>query len=189
MLAILGLLALLLLSNVTSFQFASSNAQLKRAIKGAATAVVAASLLSGSTPFPSFAEVVPELSAAEVIEADVTPKILVLKDILFVLRLYPNLSDQQDYAQLRSSLRSSPLIDLRKTCRKLKPLLAPAAKQIEFQAKYDVMIDSVNYLDVVLLRRTQGENVPKKDAKDTELLAAIEKAANSFEDMLAVAIK
>ena len=191
-LIVVSLLALLV-SNVRSFQFNhnnnnnNNNAFLKRAIKNAATAAVTASLLTGLSPFPSLAETVqiPELSAAEVIQADIGPKVLLLKDILFVLKLFPTFSDQQDYAQLRSSLRSSPLIDLRKTCKKLKPLLSPAARQDAFQAKFDAMLESLEALDVKALRRTQGENVPKKGEKDAELLAAIELLIKNFEGMLA----
>ena len=45
-------------------------------------------------------------------------------------------------------LRQQPAMDLRKTCKILKPFL-PSEKQTKFQESYAVMIDAVNDMDVV----------------------------------------
>jgi hypothetical protein len=45
-------------------------------------------------------------------------------------------------------LRQQPAMDLRKTCKVLKPFL-PSDKQEQFQTSYQIMIDAVNEMDVV----------------------------------------
>lgn len=44
------------------------------------------------------------LTAADVLKSDINPKIDELKDILFVLKLYPTFSEKHDYISIRQSL-------------------------------------------------------------------------------------
>jgi hypothetical protein len=45
--------------------------------------------------------------------------------------------------------RSMPAMDLRKTCKLLKPFLVGNDKKVEFEKTYTIMIDAVNDIDVV----------------------------------------
>lgn len=49
---------------------------------------------------------------------------------------------------MTQGLRQQPAMDLRKTCKVLKPFL-PSTVQDKFQETYSVMIDAVNDMDVV----------------------------------------
>ena len=49
---------------------------------------------------------------------------------------------------LSTGLRQQPALDLRKTCKILRPFL-PTEKQQEFEGLYSIMIDAVNDMDVV----------------------------------------
>jgi hypothetical protein len=44
-----------------------------------------------------------------------------------------------------------PAMDLRKTCKLLKPFLIGEDKKVEFEKTYTIMIDAVNDIDVVHL--------------------------------------
>jgi hypothetical protein len=44
-----------------------------------------------------------------------------------------------------------PAMDLRKTCKLLKPFLIGEVKKVEFEKTYTIMIDAVNDIDVVHL--------------------------------------
>ena len=92
----------------------------------------------------------PPLTAADVLKSDIAPKVDLLKDILFVFRLYPSYVDNGDYDSLRQSFRSEPTMELRKTCKKLQKYL-PSNQVSGFAKAYDEMIDSINDLDAVRL--------------------------------------
>ena len=59
------------------------------------------------TPAPSETvsqSVSKQLTAAELLKSDIDPKVDALKDILFVLKLYPDYADKRDYISIRQSL-------------------------------------------------------------------------------------
>lgn len=89
-----------------------------------------------------------KLSAADVLKSDIDPKVDSLKDILFIIKLYPSYVESLDYASIRQSLRQDPVVELRKTCKKLSKYL-PAAQITSFNKNYNDMIDKINELDVV----------------------------------------
>ena len=49
-------------------------------------------------------ESVPQLTAAQLLKTDIDPKVDVLKDILFVFKLYPTYVEKKDYVSIRQSL-------------------------------------------------------------------------------------
>lgn len=98
----------------------------------------------------------PRLTAKEILAGDVAVQKQALQEILFTLRLYGPLLEKKEYAAVRSQLRQEPAKSLRKTCRALRKYL-DAASQTSFDVKYEALIDSIARLDVLLLRRTQGE--------------------------------
>ena len=49
-------------------------------------------------------ESVPQLTAAQLLKTDIDPKVDVLKDILFVFKLYPTYAEKKDYVSIRQSL-------------------------------------------------------------------------------------
>lgn len=53
------------------------------------------------------------------------------------------------YLCLYTGFRSMPAMDLRKTCKLLKPFLVGEGKKVEFEKTYTIMIDAVNDIDVV----------------------------------------
>jgi hypothetical protein len=53
------------------------------------------------------------------------------------------------YTNLYIGFRSMPAMDLRKTCKLLKPFLVGDDKKVEFEKTYTIMIDAVNDIDVV----------------------------------------
>ena len=89
-----------------------------------------------------------KLSAADVLKSDIDPKVDSLKDILFIIKLYPSYVESSDYVSIRQSLRQDPVVELRKTCRKLTKYL-PATQITSFNKNYNDMIDKINELDVV----------------------------------------
>jgi len=137
----------------------------------------------------------PMLSASDLIKQDTAPNVLLLKDILFTIKLYPTFLEKQDpspYAAIRNQLRTSPGVELRKTAKNLKKYLTSPQQVAEFEQKYDALIDKVNELDVICLKRLQGENVPqvsKRDgsvAKDVEMEQLISSTVLDFEQLLKV---
>lgn len=127
------------------------------------------------------------LTASEVLNADVQPKIDLLKEVMFTIKLFPTIVEQGDYSQIRRSFRSAPTIELRKTCRKLIPFLE-IDKRKSFENAYQAMIEELDYLDVVCLRREQNEGLPDKGKKDTVILDQITKLTNKFEAMLSIVL-
>merc|ERR1712091_203882 len=96
---------------------------LRRAAVSAAIAT--ASILPVHPPFVKAetevaAPEIVKLSASDLRKVDIEPKLDVLKDVLFILRLLPTYVSSQDYTSLRQSLREGPSIELRKTCKKLE---------------------------------------------------------------------
>lgn len=89
-----------------------------------------------------------KLTAADVLKSDLEPKIDALKDIFFVIKLYPSYLDSKDYQSIRQSLRQEPLIETRKTCRKIVKYL-PENQVLPFNKAYNNMIEKLNDLDVV----------------------------------------
>ena len=89
-----------------------------------------------------------KLSAADVLKSDIDPKVDALKDILFIIKLYPSYVESLDYASIRQSLRQDPVVEMRKTCRKLVKYL-PEAQISSYNKNYNDMIDKINELDVV----------------------------------------
>jgi hypothetical protein len=90
----------------------------------------------------------PRLTAADVLKSDLEPRVSYLQDVLFVFKLYPEYLEKGDYTSIRSSLRSDPTVELRKTCKKLVKYL-PVEKAKEFNTGYAGMIDALNDLDAV----------------------------------------
>jgi len=93
------------------------------------------------------------------------------------------LVEQGDYSQIRSSFRTGPTTELRKTARKLIPFLEQD-KRATFEKAYQEMIEELDYLDVLCLRRSQNTGLPEKGKKDTEMLGQIEKLTKKFDTML-----
>lgn len=131
----------------------------------------------------STSNIKPVLSASEVLRSDINPKVDLLKDILFVVKLYPEYIKNSDYDSIRKSLRQEPTIDLRKTCKKLEKYL-PAEEVVPFDKAYSNMIDSMNDLDVLALKRLQGENLPSKGQLDEEMNQKALDLSSRFETML-----
>lgn len=123
------------------------------------------------------------LTASDVLTADVKPKIDLLNDVLFTIKLFPKIVEQNDYPQIRLSLRSGATTELRKTCRKLIPFLEES-KRPKFDKAYQEMIDELDYLDVLCLRRAQGEGIPEKGKTDDVMLNQIAKLTTKFESMI-----
>jgi len=118
------------------------------------------------------------LTAIQLIKSDVAPKAEKLNDILFVLRTFDDLITKQDYTQLRSLLRQDPAVTLRTTARKLKLLLPSKQEQDIFGVAYDKMIDALDDMDTINLKRIQG------DYDDKALRQALLKAIENYENML-----
>jgi len=125
------------------------------------------------------------LTASDVLNADVKPKIDLLNDVLFTIKLFPKIVEQYDYPQIRLSFRSGPTTELRKTCRKLIPFLEES-KRNKFEKAYQEMIDELDYLDVLCLRRAQGEGIPDKGKTDDIMLNQISKLTTKFENMMSI---
>ena len=123
------------------------------------------------------------LTASDLLTADVKPKIDLLKDVYTVIKLFPTIADQGDYSQIRLSFRSEPTIELRKTCRKLIPFLE-VERRNSFEKAYQEMIEELDYLDVLCLRREQNDGVPDKGKKDTQVVDQINKLTSKYENML-----
>jgi hypothetical protein len=134
--------------------FGASNGIETESIKAAALARVASlMLLSGIGTFNIIAPISPAvateaLSATEMLKSDIGPKLSILKDIDFAFKLFPSFVEKQEYVELRQALRESPTMDLRKTCRKLKPFL-PSEIQVKYEDAYKTMIESFEDMDVV----------------------------------------
>jgi hypothetical protein len=148
------------------------------------------------------------LTASSVIEMDKQPKVDSLKDMLFVLKLEKEFVDKKDYRThslthlltyllthslthsltthsiggFRSQLRSFPISDLRTTCRGLKPYLKNEQLQ-NYNKAYTKMIDNMDYMDSLALKRTQSQGAIKEDV-DNELLKALDNSIESFQGML-----
>eukprot|EP01038_Epipyxis_sp_PR26KG_P011313 gene11313-15175_t len=125
------------------------------------------------------------LTATEVLSIDREPKISILKDIYIVFQSYPSFAENKDYISLRQSLREEPTVQLRKTCRKLEKYLS-TDELPSFQRNYGEMIDAVGSMDLMALRRMQGENVPSKDEQDKEFIAIVNNAIDKYKLMLNV---
>jgi hypothetical protein len=97
---------------------------------------------------PSIKQSVPKLTAADVLKSDLDPRVDFLNDVLFVFKLYPDYLEKGDYSSIRSSLRSDPTVELRKTCKKLVKYL-PVEKAKLFNTAYASMIDVLNDVDAV----------------------------------------
>ena len=128
----------------------------------------------------------PRLTAKEILAGDVAVRREALQEILFTLRLYGPLLEKKEYTAVRSQLRTEPAKSLRKTCRAARKYLdAPA--QATFDAAYDRLIDSVARLDVLLLRRTQGEGVEAlAGARDSEAEGLLAAVVEDMEKLLAL---
>lgn len=111
-----------------------------------ASSVNSAIVVSGMNAIAD--DTVPTLSASDVLQADIKPRVDLLQDIFFIFKLLPNYLENNDYASIRKSLRQDPVIELRKTCKKLEKYL-PATEMKNFDKAYGNMIDAVNDLDVV----------------------------------------
>ena len=122
------------------------------------------------------------LTASSVIQMDKQPKMDSLKDMLFVLKLEKELVEKKDYRAFRSQLRNFPLSDLRTTCRSIKPYLETEKLQ-GYNNAYSKMIDNVDYMDSLALKRTQSQGAIKEDV-DEELLKALDNSIGSFQGML-----
>lgn len=129
------------------------------------------------------APAVPKLSANDLLKDDINPKLDLLKDVLFILKLYPSYAESKDYFSIRQGLREGPTQELRKTCRKLEKYL-PADQLDPFKKTYAVMIDNMNYMDVLALQRVQGSGVPDEGKKDEGMVKAIDSTVSSYEAML-----
>jgi hypothetical protein len=84
----------------------------------------------------------PQLSVNDLLKVDIGPKLDVLKDVQFILRLYPTYVDAGDYTSMRQGLREGPAQELRKTCKKLEKYL-PVATLDSYKAQYAEMIDNM----------------------------------------------
>eukprot|EP00600_Ochromonadales_sp_CCMP1393_P008902 CAMPEP_0174960788 /NCGR_PEP_ID=MMETSP0004_2-20121128/3889_1 /TAXON_ID=420556 /ORGANISM="Ochromonas sp., Strain CCMP1393" /LENGTH=182 /DNA_ID=CAMNT_0016209181 /DNA_START=82 /DNA_END=630 /DNA_ORIENTATION=+ len=124
------------------------------------------------------------LTAADVLKSDLEPKIAYLKDVDFVFKLLPDYINKADYASIRTSLRSYPAADLRKTCKKLGKYL-PATQAVEFNKAYNVMIEAVDDFDVMAFKRIQGDDVPDTGKEDTKLMQKMDLLQKRFDAMLA----
>jgi hypothetical protein len=100
-----------------------------------------------------------------------------LKDVFLVLSEIPSLVEQKDYNGIRKALRVAPADSLRLTARKIKFLIEPSMLN-QFQSKYQKMIDSVDYMDVLSFKRLQGSS------SDLELSNAVNNAISSYSDFL-----
>eukprot|EP01036_Dinobryon_divergens_P023275 gene23276-31603_t len=128
-------------------------------------------------------ESVPQLTAAQLLKTDIDPKVDVLKDILFVFKLYPTYAEKKDYVSIRQSLREEPAMNLRKTCKKLGKYL-PSNVQDKFSAAYSDMIDSLNEMDVLALQRMQGSGVPADNVEDVKFSKSVSDTIGKYEKML-----
>mmetsp|Transcript_5592 Transcript_5592/g.5782 ORF Transcript_5592/g.5782 Transcript_5592/m.5782 type:complete len:209 (+) Transcript_5592:169-795(+) len=120
------------------------------------TVFIISSLFLNSAPSLLNAVHAETLTASELIKSDIAPKVEKLNDILFVLKALDELITKQDYVTFRSLLRQDPAVTLRVTARKLKLLLPSKAQQATFEKAYSKMIDSLDYMDSINLKRTQG---------------------------------
>lgn len=148
-------------------------------IKLAVPRAIAASILSFTIGSSAIADT---LTASSVIEMDKQPKVDSLKDMLFVLKLEKEFVDKKDYRGFRSQLRSFPISDLRSTCRNLKPYLQNEQLQ-NYNKAYTKMIDNIDYMDSLALKRTQSQGAIKEDV-DKELLKALDNSIESFQGLL-----
>ena len=143
--------------------------------------MISASFAVETSTLPTENKVI--LTASDVLSADVKPKVDLLNDVLFTIKLFPTIVEQNDYAQIRLSFRSGPTTELRKTCRKLIPFLEEPRRG-KFDKAYQDMIEELDYLDVLCLRRAQGEGIPEKGKPDDVMLNQIAKLTTKFESMI-----
>lgn len=61
----------------------------------------------------------------------------------------------------------------------------PEDKQVAFTSKYEEMIESLTYADVLAGRRINGENVPKAENPDVELMNSVSDFIKKFDAMMA----
>lgn len=147
--------------------------------KLAAKKAIATTILSFAMGSPVIADT---LTASSVIEMDKQPKIDSLKDMLFVLKLEKEFVDKKDYRGFRNQLRNFPISELRSTCRNLKPYLQNEQLQ-NYNNAYSKMIDNIDYMDSLALKRTQTQGAIKENV-DKELLKALDTSIESFQGML-----
>ena len=126
------------------------------------------------------------LKAADMLKIDIEDSRKKLTEILNSIQLYSSYAEKQDYASIRSGLRSEPAGGLRKTCKLLKKYLPSAQNQINFEEKYVFMLDKIDDFDVLALKRLQGTGVPAQGEVDEEMKQKIAVAVQAYEDMLKV---
>lgn len=89
-----------------------------------------------------------KLTAGQLLQTDVQPRISLLKDIVTSMNQYESLVTAKDYVSIRQALRTEPAVELRKTCRSLEKYLK--ADQLKnYKNAYSVMISSIDDLDGV----------------------------------------
>ena len=89
------------------------------------------------------------LTANDVIRMDIAPRLYTLKDVLFILKSFPDYISQKDYTTVRNLLRQGQPSSLRVTCRKIIQYLPSKTEQAEFKAAYTSMIDALDDFDTV----------------------------------------
>jgi len=89
------------------------------------------------------------LTANDVIRMDIAPRLYTLKDVLFILKSFPDYISQKDYTTVRNLLRQGQPSSLRVTCRKIIQYLPSKTEQAEFKAAYASMIDALDDFDTV----------------------------------------
>eukprot|EP00596_Hydrurales_sp_CCMP1899_P007566 CAMPEP_0119051866 /NCGR_PEP_ID=MMETSP1177-20130426/73345_1 /TAXON_ID=2985 /ORGANISM="Ochromonas sp, Strain CCMP1899" /LENGTH=189 /DNA_ID=CAMNT_0007031221 /DNA_START=3146 /DNA_END=3715 /DNA_ORIENTATION=+ len=130
--------------------------------------------------------VIPVLTAAEMLKQNIQPRIEHIKEISFAMKTFPTILDKGDYIALRGGFRSMPAMDLRKTCKLLKPFLVGDEKKVEFEKTYTIMIDAVNDIDVLALKRVQGSGLPKNGLKDEKMVSLLTDAITKMDDLLVI---
>lgn len=127
------------------------------------------------------------LTANELIQSDIQPRIMNLKDINTVLNQANDLVLNKDYLSIRRVLRSDPCVQLRKTARYMKKYLT-SEKQTLYEQTYQNMISAVDDLDTIALKRTRDENLSfKNDVIDTESKDALSKLIFQIESLIQIA--
>jgi hypothetical protein len=135
----------------------------QKLIKQVSIAILSTGLISSSLPYPSMIaradelantattaqiDSTPTLTANQLLETDIKPRISLLKDIVTSFSQYDSYVENKDYQSIRSALRLEPTVELRKTCRSLEKYL-PSDKLTGYKKAYEVMISSIDDLDSV----------------------------------------
>eukprot|EP01035_Chromulina_nebulosa_P018352 gene18353-24045_t len=127
-----------------------------------------------------------KLTAEELLQSNIQPRLSLLKDIETSFTQYDSYISSRDYLSIRSALRQEPTVELRKTCRSLKKYLT-SEKQAVFDKAYNDMISSIDDLDSLALKRTRGDGIPSGDKIDDEMAKAVSVATNKLDGLIKIA--